>query len=541
MIESPPLHAAPRPAVLVVDDNAASVKALEALLSTLDLDVTAAASGEEALKQLLWRDFAVVVMDVQMPGLDGFETTQLIRARARTRFTPIIFLTAIFTDEQSAQRAYALGAVDYLTKPCDDRILKAKIAALVNQYQHVAFINHQAEALRVQRAQLDEVTRAKDEFLAMLSHELRAPLNAVLGWSSVLESEPGLPSRLAAAAEAIARNARAQSRLIDDLLDLSLLTAQQLRLEPRAVELGRVARAVLTTAAPQAAARRVQLGFDNNGASHWTVADGARLEQALGHLVSNAIKFSHEGDPVRMRLRQEGEDFQFVVEDVGLGIGPELLPHVFERFRQGDSRRTRRHGGLGIGLTLARLIAELHGGTLVASSAGEGRGSAFTLTIPLVAVELPLVEAMPFTPTPAPPARAHLLGGVTLLLVDDDADVRSLLTLTLSDAGAVVIEAASAAEALTEFTRRPFDVVISDLGMPDENGLMLLTRVRALENGSHAPVIAVALTGYGSADDREQTLRAGFQAHVVKPCEPAMLILLLSRLLEASGRARARE
>jgi signal transduction histidine kinase len=544
MTESSPPHSTgpARPAVLVVDDTMANLKALEALLGSLDLDVTPAMSGEEALKHLLQRDFALVLMDVQMPGLDGFATTRLIRARDRTRYTPIIFVTAIYTDEQSAQQAYALGAIDYVTKPFDDRILKAKIAALVNHYRHIEIINRQADTLRAQQTQLDEVTRAKDEFLAMLSHELRSPLNAVLGWSSVLESDANLSPRLAAAAQAIARNARAQSRLIDDLLDLSLLTAQQLRLEPRAVELERLAQSVLASAQPLAAAKRVHLRLASDGTAAWTMADRARLEQALGHLVSNAIKFSHDGDPVQVKLERHDGSFRFVVEDVGLGIGPDILPHVFERFRQGDSSRTRRHGGLGIGLTLARLIAELHGGTLEAFSAGEGAGAAFALTIPAHPVELPVGESRaPSAPGPAAPTVDHPLRGVELLLVDDDADVRYLLSTTLADAGAIVVEAASAAEALQLFSARPFNVLISDLGMPEENGLSLLGKVRAQENGTNTPVIAVALTGYGSADDREQTVRAGFQAHVVKPCTPATLIALLSRLLAASGRARAGE
>jgi signal transduction histidine kinase len=517
-----------RPAVLVVDDNQANLKAMEALLASLDLDVTGAGSGEEALRQMLARDFAVVLMDVQMPGLDGFETTRLIRQRDRTRYTPIIFVTAIFTDDESARRAYSLGAIDYMTKPFDDAILKAKIAAVMNQYRHIEVINRQAEALRKKQNELDEVTRAKDEFLAMLSHELRSPLNAVLGWSSVLETAADLPPRLAAAAQAIARNARAQSRLIDDLLDLSLLTAHQLRLEPRAIEVGQLARAVFAAAEAQAAAKQVRLELRGNGVAQWTLADGPRLEQALGHLVSNAIKFSHDGDPVWMVLRHEDESFCFVVEDVGLGIGPELLPHVFERFRQGDSSRTRRHGGLGIGLTLARLIAELHGGTLEAFSAGEGAGAAFALTIPAHRVAVPDSRPPPPTASP-PPVTAQPLARVALLLVDDDPDVRFLLSMTLSEAGADVVEAASAAEALRLYPLRHFDVLISDLGMPDENGLTLMQKLRALPGA--APLIAVALTGYGSAGDREQTLRAGFQAHVVKPCPPSTLIALLVRLL----------
>lgn len=292
-----------------------------------------------------------------------------------------------------------------------------------------------------------------------------------------------------------------------------------------------VAQSVLASMQPVAMARRVQLNFSVAAGEHRTIGDPERLEQLLTNLVANAIKFSHDGDPVNVELVRLGELVRLQVKDAGIGIAPELLPHVFDRFRQADGSRTRRFGGLGIGLTLARLIAELHGGRLEAFSAGEGSGASFMLTLPARDAEVAAFDgrsereaARESVTDPRP------LAGKTLLLVDDDPDVRVLLSMVLADAGAGVIEASSAGEALEAFRARDIDVLISDLGMPDESGLGLMKKIRALEVGRKTPVVAVALTGYGSADDRAQSLESGFQAHVVKPCEPANLIALLARL-----------
>ena len=533
-----------RPAVLVVDDNHANLVAMEALLSTLDLEVARAPSGEEALRQLLERDFAVVLMDVQMPGLDGFQTTHLIRQRDRTRHTPIIFVTAIFTDNGSAHRAYDLGAIDFLTKPFDEAILKAKVAALVGHYQQKALIDQQAEALRQKQREADrehaareaaeEANRAKDQFLAMLSHELRAPLNTILGWASRLEREDDMPPKLAKAIEAIGRSARAQSRLIDDLLDVSQLVAQKLTIERELVDLRTVVDSALLALQAAAADKGVRVAVAVGSDRFFTLGDARRLEQVATHLLSNAIKFSEPGGEVRVELSRRGTQLRLRVHDSGIGISPEFLPHVFDRFRQQDGGKTRRHGGLGIGLTVARELVELHGGTIRAYSDGLGRGAELVIMLPASDGDGERhSDDEPLEVTQVKVA-ATTLAPMRLLVVDDDADARDLLSTLLAEVGAFVTTAGSAAEAFAIFRDGAFDMVVSDLGMPEEDGTSLLRRIRALEaERGDRRVVAVALSGYGSAADVAQSRAAGFAAHVVKPFEATNLMVLLARLRPA--------
>jgi signal transduction histidine kinase len=534
-----------RPAVLVVDDNQANLTAMEAVLASLDVDVTKAASGEDALKHLLQQDFAVVLMDIQMPGLDGFETTELIRQRDRTRHTPIIFVTAIFTDDNSAQRAYALGALDFIRKPFDEGVLRAKVSALVGHYRQVALIELQAEALRAKQREADRehvareaaeaANRAKDDFLAVLSHELRAPLNSILGWSSHLQSQPDLPPKALKGIETIARSAQAQSKIIDDLLDVSQIVAGKLQLEPAAVDLQSVTQSALASMLPAAMARRIRFDLTVDPGSYATAGDARRLEQLVGYLLSNAVKFSDEGATVGVMLLRSETGFRLRVKDAGAGIGPEFLPHLFDRFRQKDGSRTRRYGGLGIGLAVARHLAELHGGSLEAFSAGVGTGAEFVLTLPAgdphgAGVASAPTERSATAPSATVTAGTTPLVGLRLMVVDDDEDMRILSETILQEAGATVVTAASAAEALAAFEREPFDVLVSDLGMPDQDGLTLVRAIRAFDQQRGDAVVTVAVSGYGSAEDRAQSRAAGFQAHLVKPFEPDQLISLIARL-----------
>jgi signal transduction histidine kinase len=536
-----------RPAVLIVDDSNANLTALEALLSALDVDVVRAASGDDALKQVLRRDFAVVLMDVQMPELDGFQTTALIRQRDRSRHTPIIFLTAIFKDEASAKQAYALGAVDYLTKPFDDEVLKAKVAALASHYRQADLVARQAEALRSKeqeaarehaaREVAEAENRTKDEFLAILSHELRAPLNAILGWASLLKDEPNLSARAAKGVDAIVRNAHAQSRLVDDLLDASQLVAHTLTIESQPVDLAIVTQSAIATMQPAAGARRIRVDLDVAPGDYELSGDARRLEQLVCSLLSNAIKFSPADGVVTVELLRGGAGLQLRVKDAGVGISPELLPHVFEAFRQSDGSWTRRHGGLGLGLTMARHLAELHGGTVEAFSAGEGRGAVFVLTLPPAGLaRVPVVQSNGASKAPdRAPAETIAeaptpLAGLRILVVDDDADARELLAMLLTDAGATVATAASAREAVEHFENGAFEVLLSDLGMPDEDGLSLVKTIRRLDAKRGGSLVGIALSGYGSADDRQRSAQAGFDAHLTKPCDRRNLIASIARL-----------
>ena len=535
-----------RPAVLVVDDNQANLIAIEALLSALDVEVVRATSGDDALKQMLCRDFAVVLMDVQMPQLDGFQTTAMIRQRERTRHTPIIFLTAIFKDEASAQKAYALGAIDYLTKPLDEAVLKAKVAALASHYRQADLIARQAEALRSKeqearrehaaREAAESENRTKDEFLAILSHELRSPLNAILGWASLLKDEAGLSARAGKCVDAIVRSARAQATLVDDLIDVSQLVAHTMTIDSLPVDVADVTRNAVATMQSAAADRRIRLALDIAPGDHHALGDARRLEQLVCSLLSNAIKFSPSDSVVTIELFRGGAGLQLRVKDRGIGISAELLPHIFGAFRQRDGSWTRQHGGLGIGLTMARYLAELHGGSVDAFSAGDGHGAVFVLTLPPADQASLRSRAEPASQPPADPradAGADVpapLADLRILVVDDDADTRDLLAMMLTDDGATVATAASAREAVARFEQGAFDVLLSDLGMPDEDGLSLVKTIRRLDGARGGALVAVALSGYGSAEDRERSAQAGFDAHLTKPCERRSLLAALARL-----------
>ena len=530
--------------VLIVDDNPANLMALEAVLEPLGVEIRRATSGEEALRQLLQHDFAVVLMDVQMPGLDGFQTTELIRQRDRTRHTPIIFITAIFKDREWAAKGYSLGAYDYLTKPFDEEVLKAKVAALVGAHQQADLIRRQAEALRAKEREADRehaareaaeaANRAKDEFLAMVSHELRAPLNSILGWSAILEGKNNLGADVQRPVKTIARSARVQSQLIDDLLDVSQIVAGKFRVTPSIADLRQIVETTADAARPSAAAKTIRIEQSIEDADYTLVADDARLAQVVSNLLSNAIKFSNEGGRIEVALSRAGDQFTLAVRDNGVGIAAEFLPHVFERLRQADNSRTRIHGGLGIGLAIAKHIVELHHGAIKAESAGEGQGARFTVQLPVgdvvAARAASRVVASGSVSRACAADSIPRLDGLRVLVVDDDCDAREVFSEFLAGAGASVTIAGSAGEALKLFVPAEFDVVVSDLGMPEEDGLSLIRKIRAIEQQSRRrPVFAIALSGYGSVEDHRQSLEAGFEEHLIKPIEPSELVGAIAR------------
>jgi signal transduction histidine kinase/ActR/RegA family two-component response regulator len=383
------------------------------------------------------------------------------------------------------------------------------------------------------RAEAEVANRAKDEFLATLSHELRTPLTAILGWTRILRKEEVDDATAARGLEVIERNVRAQSRLIEDVLDVSRIITGKMQLSVRRVELGAVIEAATESVRPAAAARGIELAAFLE--ERCTIAgDPERLQQVLWNLISNAIKFTPQGGRIEVRLLPCGETVSIEVTDSGKGIDPEFLPYVFDRFRQADSSSTRAHGGLGIGLALVRHLVELHGGTVEARSAGAGKGSTFAIRLP-VAGPSAVEEDDAVAPVPAATvSRASLTGlpslrGLRVLVVDDEADARELIGVILRGKGADAVAAGSAAEALEALSAGGFDVIVSDISMPDEDGYGLIGRVRALE-GKAAQVPAVALTAYARDRDRDRALAAGFQLHLAKPVEPDDLVLAVANL-----------
>ncbi|HZT60303.1 MAG TPA: hybrid sensor histidine kinase/response regulator [Pyrinomonadaceae bacterium] len=384
------------------------------------------------------------------------------------------------------------------------------------------------------RAEAEAVNRAKDVFLATLSHELRTPLTAILGWVRILHDKSADAEISRHGLEVIERNAEAQYQLIRDLLDVSRIISGKLQLNTRQIGLAPVVEAALDSVRQAADAKSIRLGAEYDDETDLVTGDPDRLQQVIWNLLSNAIKFTPKGGSVGVRVGRHGSDVRVSVSDTGQGISPEFLPHVFERFRQADGSTTREHGGLGLGLAIVRHLVEQHGGRVSAESDGEQRGSTFSIDLPIAAVKTPAREAEGRPDSKRPPAGAALaLGGVRVLVVDDNPDARELLTLVLGGAGAEVTAAASAAAALELLQQAEVDVLISDIGMPTEDGYALIGQARSL-TARRTP--SVALTAYASEEDRRRALAAGFDAHITKPVEPAELVSVLAGLVASPRR-----
>jgi PAS domain S-box-containing protein len=391
-----------------------------------------------------------------------------------------------------------------------------------------------AEAARV----AEEASRVKDEFLATVSHELRTPLNAILGWSGLLR-EKGQNPDATRAFEVIYRNAQSQSKIIEDILDVSRIVTGKLRLELKPADLVLVVSDAIDVVRPSAAAKRIALSFEPPRESCLLVADPERLQQVVWNLLSNAVKFTNAGGTVDVIVGRDGSNLVVTIRDDGKGISEEFLPYVFDRFKQADSSTTRKIGGLGLGLAIVRHIVELHGGQVSAASAGLGKGATFTITLPVRAVA-------PSAPPPAEPHRAPSvtalsgaarLAGLKVLVVDDEADARDLLRKALLEAGAVVEIAGSSAEAYDLLLSFRPDVLVSDLGMPDEDGFELMRRIRALAPGLGGDLPSMALSAYARVEDRTKALAVGFTTHMSKPVNPNELLDAISNLARFGPRS----
>jgi signal transduction histidine kinase/ActR/RegA family two-component response regulator len=387
------------------------------------------------------------------------------------------------------------------------------------------------------RARAEEASWAKDEFLAMVSHELRTPLNAMVGWIRLLRSDKLDEATFRRGMDTIERNAKAQAQLIEDLLDVSRIVTGKLRLDVRPVELGPVVEAALDSVRPAAEAKGIHLVASVTGASGLVSGDPERLQQVVWNLLTNAIKFTPDGGEVRLSLRRSGGQVEVTVTDTGKGIAPEFLPYVFERFRQGDAAAARTRGGLGLGLAIVRHIVEMHGGTVSAESAGLGQGATFQVTLPAVAAHMAAGTDRAGSGGAAMFASPQSLAGLRVLVVEDEEDSREMLLLVLGECGAEVRGAESSEEALRALEEWQPDVLVSDIGMPGDDGYELIRRVRALGPDRGGAVPAIALTAYARVEDRMRALEAGFHMHVGKPVEPAELVLVIDSLLKMVRRA----
>jgi signal transduction histidine kinase len=574
--------------ILIVDDYPENLLALEAILHDTGHTVVRAQSGREALKALLAQDFAVILMDVAMPDLDGYETAALVRGRERSRLTPIIFLTANSKADAQVFKGYAVGAVDYLFKPFVPEILLSKVAVFVELYTARALLKTQtaallrshtemehrvldrtrelaaanralqaeiierrrAEAERVAlfereqagRVEAEAMNRMKDEFLGTLSHELRTPLNAILGWTHLLEVGKRDEAAILRATRVIKNNAQAQAQLVADILDVSRIIGGKMQLYIGAVDLCEVIEKTLETLQPAADAKGISIQTEWKGSGR-LLADQDRLQQVMWNLLSNAIKFTPRDGHVRVELDVTPQDIRVVVADDGEGIDASFLPHVFDRFRQADSSLARPHGGLGLGMAIVRHLIELHGGTIAVASEGIGKGTSFLVTLP---VRLPASDVVPHvdqrTVSRDLPSGSYLsLNGVSVLIVDDEADAREVLTLLLEERGAEVTAVGSAAAALRLLKKKRVpDVLVSDVGMPGVDGHALLRKLRTLPENEGGLVPAVALTAYATANDSAKALAAGFTRHVAKPIVPSEIVEIIASLAEAGRKPDAR-
>jgi len=521
--------------LLVVDDEESLRITTAAIFEKEGYIVDTASSGDEAIDLLNKVDYDLVLTDLHMEGGDGLSVLSQIRHQAP--LTISVVLTG-FASVESAIAALQEGAYDYLVKPCDiesmkhtirrgvehRRLMLAEQKARTDLQQLNLDLEQKVEKrtaeLKRLNVELAEANRAKDVFLATLSHELRTPLTPVVGWIKLLRSGTLDEKSVSQALDAIERNAWLQSRLIDDLLDTSRIATGKLHFEPKPTDLNTAVKAAVDTVRASAAARNIDLSMSLWPSSLVVMGEPVRLQQIAWNLVSNAIKFTDPGGKVSVTTGLTDSQAHLVVVDTGIGIEPEFLPHVFDRFRQADGSTSRRHGGLGLGLAIADALAKMHGARMEAHSDGQGKGACFTLRINVAQTEKLAGEPIE--------QRIHSLGGLDVLIVEDSDDTLNLLSMIFRREGANVMTAASAAEALSQAVMKRPNIIVSDIGMPEIDGYQLLEQLRILPGLGEVP--AIAISGYASEEDRERALAVGYLALVPKPIDIEVLFGLIQDL-----------
>ena len=523
-----------KPKILVVNDDVASLLALTSLLDQWaeqsGYDVVSARSGQQALRQVLLHDFAVILLDVNMPDMDGFETAEAIHQRTRSADIPIIFVTAFLADEIDRVKAYQRGAADFLFTPVIPQILHAKVQVFVALATKNEELKRQAHKLSQRSTELtatnkrlrremeerqaaERTSHAKDEFLAMLGHELRNPLSAISSAAALIGLPGAGADTVARAKQIITRQSQHLSRIVDDLLDLSRAMSGKILLARQPTELSALVSACLDTFNSTGRTGNYLLNMEL--APGWVDGDPTRLEQIATNLIDNALKYTPPGGTIDITVAEAGDEVRLTVRDSGVGIAQDLLPHVFDVFVQASTTLDRSQGGLGIGLALVRRLAELHGGAVSADSDGVGQGSVFTIRLPRATpVSMPTVGALSLLDTGKP----------SVLLIEDNDDGREMMATMLSACGYPIQYAADGLQGVEMALAQPPDVALVDIGLPGIDGYEVARRLRKGDNTRHIKLIA--LTGYGLAEDQRRVLEAGFDMHLVKPVD-------INRLLEA--------
>jgi signal transduction histidine kinase len=556
--------------ILVVDDTPENLTAIEVALDELNYRLVKVQSGKEALRRLLRQDFALILLDVQMPTMSGFETARLIRARDRSRHVPIIFITAYDRDDAEVLEAYRLGAVDFLLKPIQPEILKAKASVFVELQRRTQEVERQAEQIRAhilqereawlteQRSRLEaealkrrleeqrvhaaelqrlnrrleEDDRRKDEFIAVLGHELRNPLAPLVNGLELLETADA--RAVERARSVMRRQVDHLIRLVDDLLDMSRVTRGKIELRRSRVRAGDLIDQAVSLATPLIAERRHELVTERQGADIFVDGDEVRLTQVLANLLNNAARYTEAGGRLTLSVAASGSGVEFAVKDNGRGIPKELLPRVFDLFVQ----EREGGGGLGIGLTLVKQLVGMHEGRVEAHSEGAGKGSEFRVWLPACADQSAhdeeAAESVEEVPTTLP--EAGQLRALNVALVEDNDDVRLLMGEVLESWGHEVRQAATGAVGVDLILTQQPDIAFIDIGLPDMDGYELARQIRSAL-GAKKPLL-VALSGFSQRRDRERASHAGFDDHLAKPASPADLKRLLSQARRAAHSAQ---
>jgi signal transduction histidine kinase len=520
-----------RTVIVNVDDSPQLRYAKTRILQRAGYEVVEAATGAEALKIVRETMPQLVLCDVALPDMSGLDVCRRIKRDPATCSIPVIQISATFVAEGDEKEGLKGGADIYLTEPLEPKELETVVGVLLKLRRT------EAEALekeRAARAQAEEATRLKDEFLATLSHELRTPMNIIIGWAHLLRAGPLSEQQKLRAAEAIERAARSQAQLIEDLLDVSRIVTGKFRLKMQDVDVVAVLRQAVESLRLVAHGKQVVLAAALPASPSIVRGDADRLQQVFWNLLSNAVKFTSSGGCVDARLEQTGEFVRIGITDTGIGIAREFLPYVFDRFRQADSTSTRQHTGMGLGLAIVRHVVELHGGEVQANSAGENTGSTFTVTLPLRGT----ASAANGGQTDDDAQDDSSLGaGTRVLLIEDDADAREVAVAGLERFGFELRSAGSAREALAVLDVWQCDVVVSDIGMPGMDGYEFIRELRARsgDRGGHAA--ALALTAFARLEDVARARANGYDGHVSKPVNPQELATTIVELRRRLGSA----
>jgi signal transduction histidine kinase len=564
--------------ILLVDDQPSRLLTYESVLNGFGWNLVSAASGLEALDKLMRQEFAVVLLDVSMPDMDGFEAARLIHEHPRFEKTPIIFVTGVHVSELDALTGYKVGAVDYVSIPVVPEILRSKVAVLVELYlkrrelrelnRTLALANEQlaaanttlqaektreletlnrvlqranteleqanqtlqneiAERTRVEQA-LKAADRHKDEFLAMLAHELRNPLAPILNAVQLIRKKPLSDPQLLWSRDLIERQLGHLTRLVDDLLDVSRITRGKINLSRETVEVADLVARAVETVQPLIVERGHRFTLDVSRDSIRVFGDPLRLTQAVGNVLSNAAKYTENGGQINLTARQVDGIVEIRVQDTGIGIPSDLQPMIFDMFTQLNHQTGRPQSGLGIGLALVRKLLEMHGGSVTAFSEGNGQGSEFLITLPVITNETNAANGRAAAALDSDAGAEAVQVRRRILVADDNSDALESLATLLELSGHEVFSAANGALALESAERHLPEVALLDIGMPKLDGYEVARRIRAQPWGRR--ITLVALTGWGQESDRRRSGEAGFDSHLVKPLDLDKLTALLERL-----------